>query len=32
MDRQNRIMKKLPQKITQKLQQREQNNAFELHE
>lgn len=28
MDRQNRIMKKLPHKITQKLQQREQNNAL----
>lgn len=28
MDRQNRIMKKLPQKITQKLQQREQSNAL----
>jgi 8-amino-7-oxononanoate synthase len=28
MDRQNRIMKKLPQKITHKLNQREQNNAL----
>ena len=28
MDRQNIIMKKLPQKITQKLQQREQSNAL----